>query len=71
MEDILSYLALISLICTIVFIAVVTGWIIRVMRTDKHEECIVCGKILKKCKDKYYVKCAGQLCKKCYNEIYN
>ena len=44
------------------------------METDK---CVVCGKDTKVPKDlpidyrQYYVEGAGQLCKECYERIYN
>lgn len=43
----------------------------------QYEICIICKKKLKIRKDlpvdqrKYYVEGAGQLCLKCYQEIYN
>lgn len=70
MENIVLYLAITTVMCAIVFLIAIVAWMWYIIRTDKHEECIQCGRILKKCKDKYYIGGAGQLCKDCYKLIY-
>ena len=65
----LWYLIITLVICALVYLIAVVTWIYRTVNTAP-KTCVYCGKELKKCKDKYYVDTAGQLCKKCYKSIY-
>ena len=46
------------------------------MNKEEKEKCVMCGEETPYTKDthidlrKYYIEGAGQLCEKCYNEIY-
>ena len=60
------YLALTLVICALIYLIVVVTWIYK----TAPKTCVCCGKIIKRCKNKYYIDTAGQLCKKCYKLIY-